>query len=64
MQHINLTHPKAATGGVLLKNLLLKISQISRESSCFRISLLKKYFNTFFPVRLAKYLETPILKNI
>ena len=48
MQHINLTYPKAATGGGLLKNVLLKISQISQESSCFRISLLKKYFNTDF----------------
>ena len=53
----------------------LKFSQISKESACFRVSLiklqhsghatlLKRYSNTCFPVKYAKFLRTPVLQNI
>ena len=31
-------YPEAATGGVLQKNVLLKILQISQENTCVRVS--------------------------
>ena len=46
---------EAATGGLLLKKLSLKISQISQENTCVGVSL---------HVNIAKLLRTPILKNI
>ena len=67
---------EAATGGVLLKKLFSKISQISQEKNLFWILFLiklqaqtcnfvkKRLQHRYFPVKFAKFLRTPILKNI
>ena len=52
-----------------------RCTQILKESACFRVSLiklqpsghatlLKRYSNTCFPVKYAKFLRTPVLQNI
>ena len=67
---------EAATGGVLQKKVFLKISQIEQENSCVRVSFQKSYRpqasdfikkrlqHSCFPMKFAKFLRTPILKNI
>ena len=47
---------QAANGGVLYKNMFLKISQISQGK--------KRLQQRCFPVKFAKFLRTTILKNI
>ena len=56
---------EAATGGVLLKKMFLKISQNSKENTCASVSFLikKGLWHRCFPVNFAKYLRTPFLKN-
>ena len=44
--------------------MFLKISQISQENTCARVSLLKKrLWRNRFPVNFAKFLRTPFLQN-
>ena len=66
---------EATTEGVLLKKVLLKISQYSQEKSCARVSFLiklqasllkkdttlleKKLWYRCFPVNFAKFLRSP-----
>ena len=52
---------EAATGGDLWKKLFLKISQYSQES-CRPATFLKT--DRCFPLKIAKFLRTPISKNI
>ena len=53
-----------------VKNLFFKISQYSQENACVGLSSLIKSFmkkrlqHRCFPVNIAKFLRTPILKNI
>ena len=68
---------EAATGDVLSKRLFLKISQYSQENTCvleFLFNIVaglkacnfvkKRPQHRFFPVNIAKFLRTAILKNI
>ena len=51
--------PEAATGDVVQENLVLEISQILQESTCARVTLLKKrLWHRGFPVNFAKFLRT------
>ena len=69
---------QAATGGFLLKNMFLEISQNSKENTCARVSFLislffnkiagltllkKRLWHRGFPVNFAKFPRTPFLKN-
>ena len=68
--------PEAATGGVLRKEVLLKILQYLQENTCVGVFLKqvtglqvynfikKRLQHRCFPVNIAKFLRTPILKNI
>ena len=51
--------PKAATGGVLYKNLFLSISQYSQ--SCMPVK--KRLQHRCFPVNIAKILRTPVWRR-
>ena len=66
---------EAVTGGALLKKVFSKISQISQESTCFGVSLIKlqaqacnfikkRLHHRCFPAKYTKFLRTTILKNI
>ena len=57
--------PEAATGGVLLKKLFLKISQYSQENTCVLklIFIKKRLQQRCFLVNITKFLRTPFLKN-
>ena len=63
---------EAATGGVLSKNVFLKVLQISQENTCVGVFLIKFVKNfvkkrlqhNCFPVKFGKFLRTPILRNI
>ena len=48
---------------VLCKKVFLKISQISQENICVVVSL-KRLQHRCFPVKFAKFLKTPVLRNI
>ena len=62
---------EAATGGVLCKQVFLKISQNSQQSNCAWVSFLTKWqpatllkkrlWHMCFPVNSAKFLTTPLL---
>ena len=62
---------EAATGGVLWKKVILKILEISQENTCVGVFLIKSVKNfvkkrlqhSCSPVKFAKFLRTPILKN-
>ena len=62
---------EAATGGVLWKKVILKILEISQENTCVGVFLIKSVKNFVkkrlqhrcSPVKFAKFLRTPILKN-
>ena len=60
------TLPEAATRGVLLKKVFLKICEISRETLLKRACNFtkKKLQQRCFLAKFAKFLRTPILKNI
>ena len=63
---------EAATGGVLSKNVFLKVLQISQENTCvgvFLIKFVKNYVkkrlqHKCFPAKFTKFLRTTISKNI
>ena len=50
---------EATTEGFLCKKMFLKISQYSQKNICVGVSL-----HRCFPMEFAKFLRTPILKNI
>ena len=59
--------PEGATRCVFEKKLFLKISKYSQENTCARVFLnkvKKRIQHRCFPVKLAKFLRTPILKNL
>ena len=69
--------PEVVTGSVLLKKVSLKISQISWENTCsgasFKLqrpkglkarNFIKKRLQHRFFLNIAKFLRTPIFKNI
>ena len=71
--NVSLQHcSETANRSVLLKKMFLKISQNSHEHTCFGISfsakllavIKKKPQHRCFTVNIAKFLRTPILKNI
>ena len=67
---------EAATRGVLCKKVFLRISQISQENTCARVSFFKKVaglrpvtllkkrlWHRFFPENFGKFVGTPFLQN-
>ena len=54
--------PEAVTGGALWKKVFLKISQNSQKNVCRRVLFLIKL--QVLSLNFAKFLRTPILKNI
>ena len=46
------------------KKKFLKISQILQENTCVGVSIKKRLQHRCFPVKFAKFLRTPILRNI
>ena len=55
---------EAVTGNVLLKEVFLKISELSQESTCVRAQRLKKkLLHWCFPVNFVKFLRSLFLKN-
>ena len=65
---VNMSAAEAATADVLLKKLLLKISQYS-QNACVGVSFLsnfikKRFHHRCFPVNIAKFLRISISKNI
>ena len=60
--------PEVVTGSVLLKKVSLKISQISWENTCsgasFKLQRPKGLKARNFFLNIAKFLRTPIFKNI
>ena len=62
MEKVATEYSEGTTGDVLLKKLLLKISQYSQQNPSVFIK--KRHQHKCFPVNIAEFLRAPILKNI